>query len=320
MKAVVRTVYGETDVLGVREIAEPELAEGRVLVRVKAVGVNMGEWHVMTGRPTLARLFLGLRRPKNPQLGEDLAGVVEKVGPGVTRFAVGDAVFGSGSGTWAELATAREDMLQAVPAGLSFEQAAVVPMSGYTALQALRTLGDLTGKNVAITGAGGGVGSYLVQLAAARGAQVTAVCSAGKADFVRSLGAHDVIDYTTADPTSGERRFDAVIDFAGGLPVRQWKRVIRSGGVLVLGGAETGGAVLGSLTRSLAAPFSRDVKVVSLMAGASGDDLAELARLLTNGELRSTLTRTYPMAEAAAAVDALRAATHPGKLALSVAE
>lgn len=320
MNAVVRTEYGETDVLGVREIAEPELAEGRVLVRVKAAGVNMAEWHIMTGRPTLARLFFGLRRPKNPQLGEDLAGVVEKVGPGVTRFAVGDAVFGSGSGTWAELASARESMLHAMPAGLSFEQAAAVPMAGYTAVQALRMLGDLAGKHVAITGAGGGVGSYLVQLAAARGAEVTAVCSARKAEFVRSLGAHDVIDYATTDPTSGERRFDAVIDFAGGLPVRQWKRVIRSGGVLVLGGAETGGAVLGSLTRSLAAPFSRDVKVVTLMAGASGDDLAELARLLTNGELRSTLTRTYPMAEAAAAVDALRAATHPGKLTLTLGD
>jgi len=318
VKAVVRTVYGDTDVLGVREIAEPEIAEGRVLVRVKAAGVNMAEWHVMTGRPTMARLFFGLPRPKNPQLGEDLAGVVEKVGPGVTRFAVGDAVFGSGSGTWAEVATARAELLHALPEGLSFEQAAAVPMAGYTALQALRTLGDVTGKHIAITGAGGGVGSYLVQLAAARGAHVTAICSARKAEFVRSLGAHDVIDYATTDPTSGDQRFDAVVDFAGGLPVRQWARVIRPGGVLVLGGAETGGAVLGSLTRSLAAPFTRGVKVVTLMAGASGDDLAELSRLLTNGELRSTLTQTYPLAEAATAVDDLRAATHPGKLVLSV--
>lgn len=316
MRAVTRRQYGETEVLRVEQLDEPDLPEGRVHVRVRAAGVNMAEWHVMTGLPSIARLAFGLRRPKDPQLGEDVAGVVERVGPGVTRFAVGDEVFGSAAGSWAEVACAREDLLQPKPANVSFEEAAAVPMAGYTALQAVRLLGDLERKHVAVTGAGGGVGSYAVQLASARGARVTAVCSAGKAEFVRRLGAHDVIDYATTDPTVGPPRYDAVLDFAGGLPVRSWRRVLKPGGILVLGGAETGGTVFGSLGRSLAVLTVRGIRIVTLVASASGDDLAELAGLLQSGDLRSTLARTYPFEEAARAVDDLRAATHPGKLVL----
>jgi NADPH:quinone reductase-like Zn-dependent oxidoreductase len=316
MRAVTRRQYGETGVLRVEEVALPELTEGRVLVKVKAAGVNMAEWHLMTGLPTIARLAFGLRRPKDPLLGEDVAGVVERVGPGVTSVAVGDEVFGSGVGAWAEFARVRADLLHAKPANVSFEEAAAVPMAGYTALQALRHLGDLERKHVAVTGAGGGVGSFAVQLASARGARVTAVCSARKAEFVRRLGAHDVIDYATTDPTDGERRFDAVLDFAGGLPLSRWRRVIKPGGILVLGGAENGGAVLGPLSRSIGGLFTRGLKVVTLVAATKGDDLAELATLLASGELRSPLARTYRLEEAAAAVDDLRAATHPGKLVL----
>lgn len=316
MRAVTRRQYGETDVLRVEQIDEPELTEGRVLVRVKAAGVNMAEWHLMTGMPTIARLAFGLRRPKDPLLGQDVAGVVERVGPGVTNVAVGDEVFGSGVGTWAEFARVRADLLHAKPANVSFEEAAAVPMAGYTALQALRQVGDLERTHIAVTGAGGGVGSFAVQLASARGARVTAVCSARKEEFVRRLGAHDVIDYTTTDPTAGERRFDAVLDFAGGLPLSRWRRVIKPGGILVLGGAENGGDVLGPLSRSIGGMFTRGLKVVTLMAATKGDDLAELATLLTSGELRSPVARTYPLEEAARAVDDLRAATHPGKLVL----
>lgn len=316
MRAVVRTEYGETSVLRVDEVDEPEVEEGRVVVRVAAAGVNMAEWHLMTGLPTIARLAFGLRRPKNPRLGEDLAGVVERVGPGVTRFAPGDAVFGSGPGSWAELTRAREDLLQPKPSNLSFEEAAAIPMAGYTALQAVRRVGDLERKHVAVTGAGGGVGSYAVQLLSARGARVTAVCSARKAEFVRRLGAHDVLDYATTDPTDGEPRFDAVLDFAGGLSVRRWKRAMKPGGLLLLGGDENGGSVLGPLGRSVQSVFVRGIRIVTFLATASGDDLAELAALLGSGELRSTLTQTYPLADAARAVDDLRAATHPGKLVL----
>lgn len=196
---------------------------------------------------------------------------------------------------------------------------AAVPMAGYTALAAVRRVGPIGGRHIAVTGAGGGVGSYAVQLAAAAGARVTAVCSGRKADFVRSLGADDVIDYTTTDPTdpaAGGRRFDAVLDFGGGLPVRHWKRVITPGGMLVLGGAENGGRMLGPLDRSLAALFTRGIRVVTLVAAARGDAIAELATALASGHLRSTHSQSYPLANAARAVDALRAATHAGKIVL----
>ena len=215
MKAVVRREYGDTSVLHVDEVDEPVPAPNQVIVDVRAAGVNMAEWHLMTGEPTLMRLGTGLRRPRQPVLGQDVAGVVAAIGPGITRFAVGDEVFGSARGSWATRASAKEELLQPLPPGVSFEQAAAVPMAGYTALQALRAVGDLHGAHVAVTGAGGGVGSYAVQLAAARGAHVTAVCSAAKAGFVRELGAHEVIDYATTNPTEGSRRFDTCSTLRG---------------------------------------------------------------------------------------------------------
>lgn len=368
MRAVVRHEYGDTSVLRVEDAAEPTPEPGRVIVEVAAAGVNMAEWHLMSGAPTLVRLAMGLRRPRHPGLGEDVAGVVTAVGPDVTRFAVGDAVFGSARGSWAERASAREDLVQPLPPGVSFEQAAAVPMSGYTALQALRAAGEVAGKRVAITGAGGGVGSYAVQLACSRGAHVTAVCSGSKASFVRDLGAAEVIDYATTDPTdplgivasagsteradgagstdragaagvaeradvagsteltgvaglaerAGDSRcFDVVLDFAGSLPITRWRRVLVPGGTLVLGGGEQGGRVLGPLSRSIRAPFVRGIRVVTLMASARGEDIAELAAALASGMLRSTLGHTYALADAAAAVDALRAAVHPGKIVLT---
>ena len=316
MKAVLRREYGETDVLTVEEVDVPTPAEGQVLVRVKAAGVNMAEWHLMTGRPSLVKLALGVPKPRDASLGADLAGIVDAVGPGVTRFAVGDEVFGTGEGTFAELAVAKVERLERKPANLSFEEAGVMTMAGYTALQALAAAGDIVGKQVAVTGAGGGVGSMLVQLARARGAHVTAVCSAGKAQFVLRLGATEAIDYATTDVTRGERRFTAVFDFAGGLPLRSWRRVIHPGGTLVLGGDENGGAVLGPLGRSFRALFVRGIRIVTLMASTKADSLAELRRALESGELRSPLTRTYPLTDTARAIDDLRAATHPGKLVI----
>lgn len=316
MKAVIRTQYGDTSVLRVADVDEPPIEAGRVIVSVAAAGVNMAEWHLMSGSPSLVRLAMGIFRPRQTTLGQDVAGVVTAVGPGVTRFAVGDAVFGSGRGSWATLASVREDLLHPLPPGISAEDAASIPMAGYTALQALRLCGPLDGIHLAVTGAGGGVGSSIVQLAVARGARVTAVCSGAKESFVRSLGAHEVIDYTTTDPTAGERRFDAVLDFAGGLPIRQWKRVITPNGVLVLGGAENGGAILGPLGRSLRAPLTRGIRVRTLMAAATGSDLAELAGAVESGALRPVRTQTYSFAEAARAVDDLRSGVHPGKIVL----
>lgn len=314
MRAVQRTEYGESEVLKIQDADVPTPAEGQVLVRVKAAGVNMAEWHLMTGRPMLVKLALGVASPRDPSLGQDLSGVVEAVGPGVTRFAVGDEVFGSGDGTFAEFAVAKEERLQPKPRNVSFDEAAAVPMAGYTALQALDAAGDIVGKQVAVTGAGGGVGSMLVQLARARGAHVTAICSASKAEFVLRLGATEVIDYATTDVTAGERRFTAVFDFAGGLPLRSWRRVIHPAGVLVLGGSEEGGAVLGPLGRSFRSLFVRGIRIVTLFASSKPESLDELRRSLESGELRSPLTRTYPLADVAQAIDDLRAARHPGKL------
>ena len=317
MRAVVRHEYGDTSVLRVEEVDEPAPEPGRVIVDVAAAGVNMAEWHMMSGEPTLVRLAVGFRRPKQAVLGQDVAGVVAAIGPGVTRFAVGDEVFGSARGSWATRASASEVLLQPLPQGVSFEQAAAVPMPGYTALQALRAVGELEGKRVAITGAGGGVGSYAVQLASSSGAYVIAVCSASKASFVRELGADEVIDYATTSPTEGARRFDAVLDFAGSLPIARWKRVITAGGILVLGGGEKGGKVLGPLSRSARAPFAGGLKAVTLMASTRGDDIAELAAGLASGKLRSTHSPTYEFADAAQAVEALRSAVHPGKIVLT---
>lgn len=314
MRAVLRREYGETNVLTVEDVDAPTPAEGQVLVRVKAAGVNMAEWHLMTGRPSLVKMALGFPKPRDPSLGADLAGIVEAVGLGVTRFAVGDEVFGTGEGTFAELAVAKVERLVRKPANVSFEEAGAVTMAGYTALQALAAAGDIVGKQVAVTGAGGGVGSMLVQLAKARGAHVTAICSARKAEFVLRLGATEAIDYATTDVTMGERRFTAVFDFAGGRPLRSWRRVMHPGGTLVLGGDENGGAVLGPLGRSFRSLFVRGIRIVTLMASTKAESLDELRRSLEGGELRSPLTRTYPLADVAQAIDDLRAATHPGKL------
>jgi len=317
MRAVVRIEYGDTRVLRVDETEEPVPGEGQVLVRVAAAGVNMAEWHLTTGEPRVMRVAVGLTRPRKPGLGADVAGVVAAVGAGVSRFAVGDRVFGSGMSTWAELCLARAELLQPVPTGVSLEEAAAVPMAGYTALRALAAAGELEGRRVAVTGAGGGVGSLVVQLAKSRGAHVTAVCSARKADFVRLLGADDVIDYATTDPTAASVRFDAVLDFAGGLPVTRWRGALVPRGVLVLGGAENGGPLIGPLARSFRGLLTRGIKVVTLVAVENAADIAELARLLASGRLRSPVARSYPLAEAAQAVDDLRAATHPGKLVLT---
>lgn len=314
MKAIVHDRYGDSDVLRLDEVDAPQPGTGQVLVRVRAAGVNMADWHLMTGRPALVRLALGLRGPRSRVRGEDVAGVVEALGPGVTELAVGDAVFGSASGSFAELAVAKVEHLARKPAGLAFEQAAAVPMGGYTALQALRAAPDVDGLTVVVTGAGGGVGSVLVQLAHARGARVVAVCSSRKADFVRSLGADEVVDYATTDVTVGDARFDVVFDFAGGRPIAQWRRVMRPGGVLVLGGDELGGAILGPLGRSIGGIVPRGIRVVTLMANPSGDDIRHLAGLLDRGELTATVARSYPLAEAGAAIDDLRAARYAGKL------
>lgn len=316
MKAIIQDRYGDSGVLRLAEVPDPVVTPGHVVLGVKAAGVNMADWHLMAGDPKLVRLALGFGGPsKSPIRGQDVAGVVEAVGDGITGLRVGDEVFGAARGSFAERVLAKAADLVAKPAGVSWEAAGGATMPAYTALQALRRAGDLSGRRVVVTGAGGGVGSFVVQLAHARGAHVTAVCSAGKADFVRGLGADAVIDYRVTDVTAGDERFDVVIDFAGGAPIRDWRRVMTRGGVLVLGGDEQrGGTLLGPIPRGIAAGFARGIRAGLLMADVTPEDLAETARLLESGDLRVPVARSYALADAPRAIDDLRAARYAGKL------
>ncbi|MDT4933694.1 MAG: hypothetical protein QOK11_1586, partial [Pseudonocardiales bacterium] len=227
MRAIVQDRYGSADVLRLARIPAPEIADNEVLLRVHAAGLDRGTWHLMTGRPYLLRLGFGMRRPKNPVPGLDVAGTVVAVGAAVTRFAVGDEVFGSGRGSFAEYASAREDKLARKPANITFEQAAVVPVSAATALQALSDVGRVEqDQRVLIIGASGGVGSYAVQLAKAFGAEVTGVCSTAKLGLVRSLGAEHVIDYTEGDFADGVHRYDLILDIAGNPTISRLRRAL----------------------------------------------------------------------------------------------
>src|SRR3954471_23668785 len=245
MKAIIRDRYGSADVLRLREVEVPEVGDEEVLVRVRAAGLDRGAWHVMAGLPYLIRgAGYGLRRPKHAGLGSELAGVVEAVGANVTGLEPGDAVFGTCRASFAEYATTEPDKLARMPANLSFEHAAAVPVSAVTALQALRDHGRVkAAQQVLVIGASGGVGTFAVQIAKALGAHVTGVSSTQKLDLVRSLGADHVIDYTHADIGDDGRRYDVVLDIGGNRPLSRLRRVLTSDGTLVIIGGE--GAVAG---------------------------------------------------------------------------
>jgi NADPH:quinone reductase-like Zn-dependent oxidoreductase len=242
-------------VLTLRDIDKPTARDGEVLIQVRAAGVDQGVWHLMTGLPYLVRVFgYGLKKPKVPVRGRDVAGVVEAVGNGVSRFQPGDEIFGTCEGSFAEYACAKEGRLALKPANLTFEQAAAVPISGGTALQAVRDGGQVTaGQSVLVIGAAGGVGSFAVQLAKVFGAEVTGVCSGAKADLVRSLGADQVIDYTRDDFAAAGQRYDVILDTAGNRPLSVLRQALASEGTLVIVGGEGGGQLTGGFERSLGA-------------------------------------------------------------------
>ena len=242
MKAIVQDKYGSPDVLQLKDIDKPAVGDKDVLVRVHAADVDRGVWHLMTGLPYLLRLAGGgLRRPKVRVGGKDVAGRVEAVGANVTQFQPGDEVFGICHGSFAEYARANADKLAPKPANLTFEQAAAVPDSGSTALRGLRDAGKLKpGQHVLVIGAGGGVGTFAVQIAKALGAEVTGVCSTTKVDMVRSLGADHVIDYTRDDFTGSGQRYDLILDIAGNRPLSHLRRVLTRRGTLVIIGGEGG--------------------------------------------------------------------------------
>ncbi len=243
MRAIVQDHYGSAAVLHLGEIERPDIAPNEVLLKVRAAGMDRGTWHVMAGQPYLMRLIgYGLRRPKNPVPGLDVAGTVVAVGSDVTRFHAGDEVFGISRGSFAEYTAAREDKLAHKPAGLSFEQAAVASVSALAAIQGLRDAGRIeAGQKVLIIGASEGVGTYAVQLAKAFGAEVTGVCSTAKVELVRSIGADHVVDYTREDFADGEERYDLILDIGGNSRLSRLRRALVPKGTLVIVGGEGGG-------------------------------------------------------------------------------
>jgi len=322
MKAIVQERYGSADVLELRDIDTPAIGDGEVLIRVVAASVFVGDWHVMTGLPYLGRMVLGLRTPKAHVRGQDVAGRIEAVGANITTFGMGDEVYGTCHGSFAEFAVAQQDKIATKPANRSFDQAATVPTTGCTALQGLRDAGRIeAGQQVLVIGAAGGVGSFAVQIAKALGAHVTGVCSTTQMDLVRSIGAEAVIDYTREDFTQMDQRYDLILDTAGNRPVSHLRRALAPRGTLVIGGGEGGGRWFGGIHRQLGAmmlsPFVRQ-RLCTFIAKPSGDDLRLLTDMIEAGAVAPVIGRTYPLREVPEAIRHLGDRHARGKVVITV--
>ncbi|MFT4540746.1 MAG: NADPH:quinone reductase-like Zn-dependent oxidoreductase [Planctomycetota bacterium] len=323
MKAVVQDRYGSADVLEVRDIARPVCGPDDVLVHVHAAGVDRGAWHLMTGLPYLIRLVgYGFRAPKNPVLGMDVAGHVEAVGANVTQFHTGDEVFGIGNGSFAEFACVPQTKLARKPVNLSFEQAAAVPTSAGTALQGLRDIGEVkAGQTVLIIGAGGGVGSFAVQIAKALGAEVTGVEGPTKLDLVRSIGADHVIDYKREDFSRMGKRYDVILDIAGNRSLSDLRRALTPRGTLVITGGENGDRWIGGVDRQLRAlalsPFVGQ-RLRSFIAEESSESIRDVTTLIEAGKVMPVIDKTFPLSETADAMRYLTDSHVRGKLVITV--
>jgi 2-desacetyl-2-hydroxyethyl bacteriochlorophyllide A dehydrogenase len=321
MRAVLQDRYGTSEVLRLGRAPRPTIGDNDVLVEVRAAGLDRGTEHLITGKPYAVRLALGMKRPKNPVPGRDVAGTVVEIGANVTRFAVGDEVYGVAPGSFAEYAVAPESKLAVKPVNLSFTQAAVIPVSAATALRALVDVGGVRpGQSVLVIGASGGVGSYAVQLAKAFGAEVTGVCSATKADLVTSLGAEHVIDYAQEDFADGSRTYDLVLDIAGNPSLGRLRRALRPRGTAVFVGGEDAGAFIG-MGRQLRGAFSSlfiRQRLALLVTKESGSDYDRLTELVEAGKVAPTIDRTYPLEDAPHAVRQLEAGRVRGKIAITV--
>jgi NADPH:quinone reductase-like Zn-dependent oxidoreductase len=320
VRAIVQDRYGSSDTWRLTDIDRPVIKPDEVLLHVHAAGLDRGTWHMMTGRPYLMRILgFGLRSPKNRVPGLAVAGIVAAIGENVTRFAVGDEVFGVSRGAFAEYAAAREDKLAFKPSTLTFEQAAAVPISATTALQGLRLGRIEAGQKVLIIGASEGVGSYAVQLATAYGAEVTGVCSAAKADFIRTLGAQHAIDYAIDDATDGSRRYDLILDIAGNTPLRRLRRALNPAGSLVIVGGESKGNLTGGFGRSLRAPLMSPFvrpRLTMLVSKEHHADLLPLTELIDGERLTPTIDATYTLNQAPDAMRHLEAGTVRGKVSI----
>ena len=323
MEAIWQDRYGGADTLTLRDAPTPVPGKDEVLVRVRAVSIDLGTRHLMTGLPLVMRPVTGLRAPRLHVPGRALAGVVEVLGEGVTTFAPGQEVYGTAAGALAELAVVPTKRLARKPASLDFTAAAAVPVSAPTALQGLRDVGRIeAGRSVLVIGASGGVGTYAVQLARALGAgRVDGVCSGAKADLVRSLGVDDVIDYARAEPGADGRRWDLVLDIAGNRPVTALRRLLTPHGTLVLVGGEAGGRWTGGMQRQIGAvalsPFVRH-RLAMYVARENSRDLEVLGELADAGALRSVVDGPYPFEEAARAISRLDAGQARGKIVVTV--
>ncbi len=322
MRAIVQDAYGSADVLRLMEIGKPVFAANEVLVKVRAAGMDRGTWHSMAGKPYLMRIMgFGFRRPKNRVAGLDVAGTVVAVGSDVTRFEAGDEVFGISRGSFAEYAAAREDKLVQKPAGLSFEHAAVVPISGGTAIQGLRAGRLEAGQKVLIIGASGGVGTYAVQIAKALGAEVTGVCSTTKIDLVRSLGADHVIDYSREDFADGVERYDLILDIGGNSHLSRLRQALTPKGTLVIVGGENGGKWTGGFGRQIrAVGLSMFVgqRLTMLASKEHHTHIEAVSQFIEDGQVAPIVDRTYPLAEVPDAMRHLEAGRARGKIAITI--
>jgi len=322
MRAITQSKYGTADTWDLDEIDYPVIGSGEVLVKVHSAGLDRGTWHLMAGMPYAMRLGLGLHGPKTAVPGLDLSGTVVAVGTDVTRFQVGDDVFGIGKGAYAEFAAVREDKLALKPSNLPFDRAVALAVSGSTALRAVTDVGQVeAGQKVLVIGASGGVGSYAVQIATALGAEVTGICSAAKADLVRSLGAVHVLDYTHDDFVHGGMQYDVILDIAGNSSISRLRRALAPRGTLVIVGGEDGDNVTGGMGRQLRAlvisPFIRQ-RMALVLPKEHYSVIERLATLVQEGTVAPAVERTYPLSEAPTAMRHLVAGQARGKLVITI--
>jgi len=325
MKAVTYRCYGSPEVLEVEEVEKPTPTDEQVLVKVRAASINPLEWHYMRGKPYLMRMQAGIGVPEDPRIGVDFAGTVEALGKSVTKFKVGDEVFGGRDGALGQYVAVREaGSIVLKPPNMTFEQAASVPIAAITALQGLRDVGKVhAGQKVLINGASGGVGSFAVQIAKSFGAEVTAVCSTRNVEMVKSLGADHVIDYTHEDFTQGTQRYDVIFDTVGNHGFSDYRRVMVPAGIFVIvGGPSTDpwlGPLSGALKAKLMSPFVSQ-KFEFFLADLNPQDLAALASLMQSGKLTPAIDRTYPMSDIQAAMRYLEAGHARGKVVIEVGD
>ncbi len=324
MKAIVQERFGPPDTLKLVETATPEIGPGEVLLTVQAAAVNPYDWHMLRGDPRIARLMgVGLTKPKARIAGVDVAGRVEAVGASVSDLEPGDEVFGRCRGAFAEKAAADATLVVPKPASLTFEQAAAIPMAAITALHAIRDSGRVrAGQRVLVNGAGGGVGSFAVQIAAALGAEVTGVCSARNADMVTSIGAKQVIDYARDDFADGSVRYDLILDNVGNRSLADLRRAVTPSGTLLLNGGGSPGAVIGAVGSLLSAAamnlFVRQ-KIAFVPTKETRQDLIDVTAMVQAGTVRPVIDRTYPLAETAAAIGYVEGGHASGKVVVTVA-